>query len=78
MTPQLTFALHAIQPAVQTLKLLLHLAELGQGTVELGPGVSQLTLVQIPVLLQGLQDPVLDLGDTPGHNLVSTVQQGVE
>lgn len=61
MASKLCFGFHAFEPAVQTLKFLLHLPQLGQGTVELRAGVSQSSLVQPPHLLQVLQRTVFNL-----------------
>lgn len=64
MTAQLRFGLHAFQPAVETLELLLHLPEFGQCAVELSAGVGQPGLVEPPLLLQTFQSSVLYLGQT--------------
>lgn len=75
---QLCFGLHALQPAVKTLKLLLHLAEFGQRTVQLSASVGKPGLVQPPLLLHGLQCSVFDLRQAPGNDQLPTDQQGVE
>lgn len=75
---QLRFGLHALQPAVQTLELLLHLPEFGQGAVELSPGVGQPGLVQPPLLLLCLHSSLFDLRRPPGSDQLSADQQGVE
>ena len=75
---QLSFGLHTPQPAVQSLELLLHLPQLGQGTVELGPGVPQPALVQPPLLLGHLQGSLLHLGQPPRSDQLPAHQEVVE
>lgn len=72
------FGFHAFEPAVETLKLLLHLPQLGQGTVELRAGVGQSGLVQPPLLLQVLQRSVFDLRHAQWEDHLSGELHGVE
>ena len=78
---QLALALHAFEPGVQPVELLLDLPQLGQGAVELGAGVAQTPLVRAPVGLQPLQLPLLQRRGPPGQQGLAAplqrVQQGV-